>query len=168
MKDKPELQALVEAITSYSQMLKLFNINDDQVALFKKSFVKQVFFMIVSLIRLIFSLLFCLPGTIMLFPLSEAVQFYSERERIKALKGSTVKINANDVLASTKIVAYMSTFPLYLCFFTYVFNRTLRWYFEFDRPEAYAYTLAFFILFPIVQLISIRSHDGVRTHYSNF
>ena len=30
------------------------------------------------------------------------------------------------------------------------------------------YTLVFFVVFPILQLISIRSHDGVRTHYSNF
>jgi glycerol-3-phosphate O-acyltransferase / dihydroxyacetone phosphate acyltransferase len=129
---------------------------------------KQVFFLVVSFIRLMFSILFALPGTIMLFPLSTSIQFYAERERIKALKGSTVKINANDVLASAKIVAYMGTFPIYLSFFTYVFNRILRWYFEYDRADAYLYTLAFFVLFPIVQLISIRSHDGVKTHYSNF
>ena len=34
LKDQPELQQLVEAITSYRQMLKLFNITDDQVHLF--------------------------------------------------------------------------------------------------------------------------------------
>lgn len=35
MKDDPDLQDLVEAITSYRHMLKLFNITDDQIPLFK-------------------------------------------------------------------------------------------------------------------------------------
>lgn len=37
MKDEPEIQSLVEAITSYRMMLKLFNINDSQVAFFKRN-----------------------------------------------------------------------------------------------------------------------------------
>lgn len=38
MKEEPELQQLVEAISSYRMMLKLFNIDDSQVALFKQDF----------------------------------------------------------------------------------------------------------------------------------
>lgn len=106
--------------------------------------------MVVSLVRLLFCLIFVLPGNLMTFPLTSAVAFYAERERIKALKSSTVKVNANDVLASIKILAYFSTFPLYVMLFTYIFNRLLRWYWGFTRAESYGYALAFFFIFPIV------------------
>ena len=106
--------------------------------------------MMVSFTRLIFSLVFVIPGNIMIFPLGTAVSFYAERERIKALKASSVKIKANDVLASIKSVAYISTFPIYLALFTYIFNRILRWYYEFDRAESFYYTAVFFLIFPVL------------------
>lgn len=124
--------------------------------------------MFVSLFRLIFCFIFVLPGDIMTLPLSTAIAFYSERERIKALKASTVKIKANDVLSSIKILAYISSLPVYVMFFTFVFYRMMRFYFEFSRFYSYYYSLTFFILFPIIQFISIRSHDGVKTHYTQF
>jgi len=80
-----------------------------------------------SFIRLILSLIFVLPGNIMTFPLSSAINFYTEQERIKALKGSSVKIKANDVRSSIKIVAYLSTFPIYLCIFTLIFEKSLKY-----------------------------------------
>jgi len=123
MKDKPELQQLVEEITSYRKMLKLFCIDDQQVVLFKSNVLTQVFWMIVSLIRLVFSIIFVLPGDIMTLPLSTMISFYAERERVKALKASSVKVKGNDVLASIKIVAYISTLPIYLIIFTILFNR---------------------------------------------
>lgn len=83
----------------------------------------------VSLIRLMFSLIFVIPGNLLTFPLSAAIAFYTEQERIKALKGSSVKIKANDVRSSVKILAYMSTYPLYLCMFTLLFNRILKNYY---------------------------------------
>ena len=85
MKDDPELKQLVVAITSYRNMLKLFNVRDDQVHLFKISFFQQVVLMFISFIRLCFSLIFYLPGNIITFPLSTAISYYTERERIKAL-----------------------------------------------------------------------------------
>jgi glycerol-3-phosphate O-acyltransferase/dihydroxyacetone phosphate acyltransferase len=124
--------------------------------------------MLVSLVRLLLSFIFVLPGNIMVFPLSTAISFYAERERIKALAGSTVKVKANDVLASIKILAYISTFPLYLFFFTVLFYKSLRWYFDAGRIDAYSYTVTFFFIFPILQFIAIRSYDGVKTHYSEF
>mmetsp|Transcript_37820 Transcript_37820/g.57887 ORF Transcript_37820/g.57887 Transcript_37820/m.57887 type:complete len:306 (-) Transcript_37820:21-938(-) len=168
MKDKPELQNLVEAITSYRMMLKLFSIEDSQVKLFKQSLITQIVLMLISLARLVLSFIFMLPGNIMTFPLSTAIAFYSERERIKALKKSTVKVTANDVLASIKILAYISTYPIYLMMFTFLFNTTLQVYFEFDRAQAYTYSTFFFFFFPIISVVSIRSHDGVRTHYTDF
>lgn len=73
-------------------------------------------------------------------PLSLYISFYAENERVKALKGSTVKIKANDVLSSIKVVAYISTFPVYLSFFTFIFNRTLRWYYDMSSFDSYYYS----------------------------
>jgi hypothetical protein len=162
------MKQLVEGIRSYKTMLWLLNIRDEQVAMFKQTWVRQIIFLMLSLIRLLLSLMFVLPGNIIMFPLTSFIGIYAERERLKALKSSTVKVKANDVLASIKTLAYISTFPIYLGIFTYVFNRILRWYYEFDRGEAYGYTLIFFVIFPVLQIISIRSHHGVVSHNNDF
>ena len=142
-------------------MLKLFNIDDSQVKLFKLNWFFQTILMLYSLIRLLFSLIFVVPGNVITFPLTIGIGFYVERERIKALKNSTVKIKANDVQSSLKIFSYICMYPLYLGLFTLLFNRTCRLYFEMDRAIAYSYSVLFFILFPITSFIAIRSHDGV-------
>uniref|UniRef100_A0A7S3FS93 Uncharacterized protein n=1 Tax=Strombidium rassoulzadegani TaxID=1082188 RepID=A0A7S3FS93_9SPIT len=168
MKDKPELQQLVEAISSYRMMLKLLNITDDQVKYFKSSFLTQVVLMVFSLLRLLLSLIFVLPGNIITFPLSTAIYFYCEQERVKALKKSSVKVKANDVLASVKMVAYISTYPIYTVLFTFIFKILLTWYFQMEKGHARYYSTVFFFLFPVISIVSIRSHDGVRTHYTEF
>ena len=124
--------------------------------------------MSISLIRLFFCLIFVIPGNLMIFPLSTYISFYTERERIKALKGSTVKVKANDVRSSIKILAYICLYPFYLSLFTFIFNRIMRWYFHQDKALAYFYSSLFFFFFPIIQMISIRSQDGVRTHFTEF
>jgi uncharacterized membrane protein len=149
-------------------MLKLFNIEDSQVRLFKENKCVSVVLMLISLLRLILSLIFVLPGDLMVFPLSAAISYYTEQERIKALKGSKVKIRANDVRSSVKIVAYISTYPIYLCLFTLLFNRVLIYQYSFDSIPAAFYSWIFFWVFPIISVVAIRSHDGVRTHYTEF
>lgn len=75
---------------------------------------------------LLISLIFVLPGNLMLFPLSSAIAFKGEQERLKALKKSVVKVKATDVLASFKLTTYIVSFPIYLIMFTYIYNLTLR------------------------------------------
>jgi glycerol-3-phosphate O-acyltransferase/dihydroxyacetone phosphate acyltransferase len=159
---------LVDALTSYRMMLKLFNINDSQVALFKRNVFVQIVLMCYSFIRLLFSLIFVLPGNLMTLPLSTAINLYTEHQRIKALKASTVKVRANDVRSSIKILAYISTYPIYLCGFTLIFRAVLRWYYGVESAESWYYSLIFFLIYPILSIVSIRSYDGVRTHYTEF
>ena len=149
MKDLPEMKELVLGLTSYRKMLKLFNIKDEQVKFFKQTQQYQAYLLVISLVRLILSMIFVIPGNLMVMPLSMYISTYTEQERLKALKSSTVKVKANDVTSSIKVVTWISTFPVYLSFFTYVFNRILRWYYLVDRGETYLYTLCFFILFPL-------------------
>ena len=44
----------------------------------------------------------------------------------------------------------------------------IRTYFDFDSSEANDLTWKFFLLFPITSVVSIRSYDGVSTHYNDF
>jgi hypothetical protein len=104
----------------------------------------------------------------MTLPLSTAINLYTEHQRIKALKASTVKVRANDVRSSIKILAYISTYPVYLCIFSLLFRSVLRNYYEVERADSWYYTLIFFWMFPIISIVSIRSYDGVRTHYTEF
>ena len=104
----------------------------------------------------------------MIFPLRTFVTFYAEKERIKALNASTVKIKANDVLASIKCLAYMITFPVYLLLTTLIFRHFLRRYWLVARSDSWLMALVFFVIFPTFQLISMRSHDGVKTHGAEF
>ena len=90
----------------------------------------RTYLLLISFVRLILSLVFVLPGNIMSLPLSTAIAFYAEQERIKALKSSTVKVKANDVLASIKVLAYISTFPIYLILFTFLVQIVLQFYYE--------------------------------------
>jgi hypothetical protein len=168
MKDEPEIQSLVEAITSYRMMLKLFNIKDSQVALFKRNVFSQIVLMCYSFVRLCLSLVFVLPGNLMTLPLSTAINLYTETQRIKALKGSSVKIRANDVRSSIKILAYISTYPLYLFIFSLLFRTLLRYYYGFERADSWYFSFIFFMIYPILSIVSIRSYDGVKTHYTEF
>jgi len=168
MKDDPYLMNLLPAVTSYRHMLKLFNVDDSQVLQFKLKQSQQIYLLIIAFVRLCLSLIFCIPGNVIIFPLSVYISTQVEKERIKALKGSSVKIKANDVRSSVKILAYMSTYPFYVIGFTILFNRLMRWYFGFDSSDTRYYSFLFFILYPIFSIIAIRSHDGVRTHYKEF
>ena len=78
MKDDPQLQQLVEAVTGYRKMLKLLNIEDSQVSLFKQSFGNQMYLMLISFVRMCLSFIFVLPGNIMIFPLSVAIAYHTE------------------------------------------------------------------------------------------
>ena len=106
--------------------------------------------MLISFLRLMLSLIFVIPGNIMVLPLSSSISFYAERERVAALATSTVKIMAMDVKASIKVVSYISTYPVYVCTFTFLFNLLLRWYYGLERADSYYYTFIFFMAFPIL------------------
>ena len=166
VKDNPEVRKLIEAITSYRMMLKLFNITDNELRYFKVNWLYQIGLMMMSLVRLLFSLIFVLPGNWIIYPLSLVISNYVERERIKALKNSVVKIKAQDVAASLKIFTYICLYPFYLAFFCALFYYSLRWCgIESGHKR---YTMIFFFAFPITSLIAIRSHDGVQTHMTEF
>ena len=78
----------------------------------------MLFKMLVSLVRLVLSLLFALPALFILTPLGLFLQYYAEKERVVALAGSSVKLTGIDVMASKKITASLVTYPITCISFT--------------------------------------------------
>jgi hypothetical protein len=104
----------------------------------------------------------------MMFPLSVAISFYVEQQRLNALNSSSVKVKANDTLSSTKILTYMAAAPIYYLFFSFCFDFVLRYHFHLDATDITFWDTVFMAIFPIIQLIAVRSHDGARTHHIEF
>ena len=102
-----------------------------------------------SLIRLILSLIFALPGLIMLTPVASLIGLYAERERKKALAGSDVKVKATDVMASVKVLSILIFYPIYCCGFTVAFYWVCRNYFEMRKTTSFEASIVFLTLFPI-------------------
>ena len=65
----------------------------------------RTYLLLISFVRLMLSLVFVLPGNIMSLPLSTAIAFYAEQERIKALKSSSVKVKANEEARKKRMCA---------------------------------------------------------------
>ena len=113
--------------------MKTMNVNNNTLHSAKRPRIIQVIFLLWSLIRCIMSALFALPGIAMLSPLGFIVQYRAERERIKALANSSVKVKGNDVMASIKVTSMMILYPFYCLLFTFGFNRFLRYYILLQR-----------------------------------
>jgi len=60
------------------------------------------------------SLIFVLPGLLTLAPMGILNKILAEKERVRALKKSSVKVVGADVMGSTKILTSLILFPL-LC-----------------------------------------------------
>lgn len=105
--------------------------------------------LIVSIFSMFLSLLFALPGLLMLAPLASIVAFYAEKERKKALAASDVKVKGTDVIASIKVVSMLVLYPLYCFLFSTGFYKLCRRFFELDRTTSFALEILFAVLFPI-------------------
>ena len=82
-------------------------------------------------------------------PIALLLQYLAENERRKALAGSKVKIAANDVVASYKILCAFVILPIHALFFTTGFYFIISGFLtSFPKYQALL-TLAFFLIWPI-------------------
>lgn len=72
------------------------------------------------------SLTFALPGYLMTIPISMLLNTYTERERVKALANSKVKLSGKDVIASYKILASILVVPFAIGIYTILFNIAIK------------------------------------------
>lgn len=94
-------------------------------------------------------------------PMTTLVAYLSEKERIKCLKASKVKVKGNDVVGSYKILVSLVLFPIFQVFnsiMTYVVLSNLtNW-----KPETVKkLAIAVLILVPLYALFMVRGLDSL-------
>mmetsp|Transcript_43096 Transcript_43096/g.31470 ORF Transcript_43096/g.31470 Transcript_43096/m.31470 type:complete len:129 (+) Transcript_43096:1174-1560(+) len=123
--------------------------------------------LLMSLSRMMLSLVFALPGILMLFPLGLVLQYFAEKERRKALKTSSVKVKATDVMASVKMGICMLLYPIYAFLFTLLFYLFVANFLQLTTLQCIIWVMIFLASFPLITIVSIRSADGVVTHFKD-
>ncbi|SCU84613.1 LAFA_0D10946g1_1 [Lachancea sp. 'fantastica'] len=125
-RDDPRIQQLKEDVLTYNANLSNFNIPDHQVESAKINFAKNLSLLIIRSLRLSISLILALPGIIMFSPVFIVAKIISKKKASQALAASTVKIKANDVIATWKILIGMGFAPLLYTFWSIL----LTYYFK--------------------------------------
>lgn len=117
-KDRPDMQELKKKILRYNELLKLMNLPDHHVEdCDEKHKLSLLPVFVGRILKLIFFLLLSLPGSILFSPVFIFSKTYSKKKAKTALANSTVKIKANDVVATWKILVSMGLAPVIYSFY---------------------------------------------------
>lgn len=117
-KDRPEMKGLKRKILHYNEFLKQLNLPDHHVEDCnekEKLSLLPIFF--ARVLKLLFFLVLALPGSILFSPVFIVSKRYSKQKAKTALANSTVKIKANDVVATWKILVGMFLAPVIYSFY---------------------------------------------------
>lgn len=112
--DDPDVLDCIATVARYNDHLRRFGLKDYQIRYHRITKQKFVLYSLYSLGALLTSLIFALPGLIFTACVGGLIKFIVEKERRKALAGSSVKIQARDVIASFKIIYGIMLFPVVL------------------------------------------------------
>lgn len=129
-RDDPKIVALKKDIMRYNAHLRHYNIPDHLVEHARISLAKNLSLLIFRSIRLLVSVILSLPGIIMFSPVFIVAKIISQKKAKEALAASTVKIRANDVIATWKILIGMGFAPLLYIVWSVLFSYQLREHFS--------------------------------------
>lgn len=126
-KDDPRVIKIKDDVLKYNRDLYLMGIKDHQLTNLKLSPVQLFGLLVYRSIKLFLLALGSLPGVWLFGPVFVATKLISKRKAREALAGSSVKIQARDVLATWKLLVAMVCAPLLYIFYailgTYVAHR---------------------------------------------
>ncbi|CCD22485.1 bifunctional glycerol-3-phosphate/glycerone-phosphate O-acyltransferase SCT1 NDAI_0A03280 [Naumovozyma dairenensis CBS 421] len=131
-RDDPVVIKLREDVMKYNANLSHYNIPDHQVEDAKMSFTTNLGLLVYRAIFLTITFILALPGIIMFSPVFILANRISKRKAREALAASSVKIKANDVIATWKILIGMGAAPL-----LYIFWSVLISYYFSKRGSTY-------------------------------
>lgn len=111
----PEVQNLLNRLVDYQDLLHCTNQTDYKIS---KQVVRKNPYLnvIMDVVRIVVEGGLALPGLLLLLPTLLIVTIYSRRYQMNALRKSSVKINATDVLATGKLVSATICFLVCLLF----------------------------------------------------
>lgn len=124
-KDEPRIQQIKEKILTYNEMLKQLYLPDHHVEDCDESHKWRVLpVFLFRIIKLFFLLVLSLPGATLFSPVFLSAKLFSNKKAREALANSIVKIKANDVVATWKILVGMVIAPLVYSFYATI----VTWY----------------------------------------
>lgn len=148
-KDEPAIINLKDSVARYNRSLQSMGIKDHQVETATMNKATVLGKLLYRTAKLIVLSALALPGTILFSPVFVATRTISKKKAAEALKGSTVKIQANDVIATWKVLVAMGFAPLLYTFYAFLAtyfvykNQLFPWL----RP-IYLVTLFMYIILP--------------------
>ncbi|CAH2353268.1 glycerol-3-phosphate O-acyltransferase 2 [[Candida] railenensis] len=119
--EDPELIRIKEEVSAYNKKLKQMGLHDYQVDGLTSSNRLKTFVMFADRLFKVFLFLgLSLPGVFLFSPVFIVGKRISKRKAKEALAGSLVKIKANDVLATWKILVAMGLAPALYVFYSII------------------------------------------------
>ena len=112
-KGDPKFVDLKRDIVKYNEHLKYYNIPDHVVETARVNLWRNLGLLLYRSVFITVALLLALPGTIMFAPVFYLAKRISREKARKALANSTVKIKANDVIATWKILISILFAPIF-------------------------------------------------------
>lgn len=120
-KTNPEIIQLRERILHYNEKLKQLYLPDHEVnRAAQVNFLQNLSILIYRSLKLVVLLILALPGIVLFTPVFVVGKMYSNKKKREALAASLVKIKANDVVATWKILIGIGFAPLLYIFYSCV------------------------------------------------
>ncbi|KAK9320268.1 hypothetical protein V1517DRAFT_329899 [Lipomyces orientalis] len=156
-KDDPRIIHLREAVANYNKQLRHLGILDHQVEYATLSVPRIFGKLVYRSLKLFVLALGALPGAILFAPVFIATKKISKKKASEALKASTVKIAARDVVATWKILVALGLAPTLYWFYALLATWT-TWKYDLVpqvRP-VWLVTVAAMIVFPAITYAALR------------
>ncbi|GME92883.1 unnamed protein product [[Candida] boidinii] len=151
-KDDPKIKHLKESVLNYNRKLFELGIRDHQVENATENKFNNFILLLSRLSQLTIFLVLSLPGVVLFSPVFIATSIISHKKQKEALKSSSVKIKAKDVIGSWKVLVGLVFAPLlYLTYsimgtFIIIFKLQIVNYSLFNSLLVFILNWAFFVL----------------------
>ncbi|KAK9469907.1 hypothetical protein V1512DRAFT_219605 [Lipomyces arxii] len=156
-KDDPRIIHLREAVANYNKQLMHLGIVDHQVEYATLSTPEVLCKLVYRSLKLVFLAFGALPGAILFAPIFIATKKISKKKAAEALKASTVKIAAKDVIASWKIMVALGLAPALYWFYA-LLATWAAWKYDLvpELRPVWLITLVSMIVLPMISYAALR------------
>jgi len=161
-KNFEDVQMMLENVDVYRQGIKGLGISDWQLREpMNKGFVENTIALWRSIFIVLITITVGLPGLVFIWPFKVYIETLAETKRQQALAKSSVKIKANDVVASWKILIGCALFPVYYFIITLVWFIVRSHKYADGYCSRFAWTQFWGALFLIYLAITIKVSDSL-------
>lgn len=155
---EPKLQELKRKMIEYRRLLRAAGLKDFQVRSTAIGKTKLVILSMHHVFILLISALLLIPIFLMMGPLLWLIDLICQRKAHKALKSSSVKIRARDVIATWKIILGAVLFPILDIFWAVISSFVI-----FGEARCF-YCLGFiFLIFPIISYSGVKAFEMAKS-----